>query len=89
MKDKRPPVKIKFRFNLETGAVEEFIIDDNAAGASEGYHDQVALAVADRLARKPQINDAGPRCKTFGSSTRKISAKKVQEQAASELDDKF
>jgi len=61
MADKRPPVKIKFRFNLETGTVEQFIVDDNAVGASEDYHDRVALAVGDLLARNVEIRDAGPR----------------------------
>ena len=61
MTNKRPPVKIKFRFNLETGTIEQFIVDDNAAGASEEYHDRVALAVGDLLARKVEVKDAGPR----------------------------
>ena len=61
MSNKRPPVKIKFRFNLETGTIEQFIVDDNAAGASEEYHDRVALAVGDLLARKVEVKDAGPR----------------------------
>ncbi len=61
MSNKRPPVKIKFRFNLETGTIEQFIVDDNAAGASEEYHDRVALVVGDLLARKVEIKDAGPR----------------------------
>ena len=61
MSDKRPPVKIKFKYNLETGTIEEFIIDDNAAGASEEYHDRVAAKIAELLARNPEIFDAGPR----------------------------
>ena len=59
--NKRPPVKIKFKYNLETGAIEQFIVDDNAAGASEEYHDQVALAIGDLLSRKAELKDAGPR----------------------------
>ena len=61
MSPKRPPVKIKFRFNLETGTVEQFIVDDNAVGAGEEYHDRVALAVGDLLAREVEVRDAGPR----------------------------
>ena len=61
MSGKRPPVKIKFKFNLETGNIEEFIIDDNAAGASEEYHDRVAEKIGELLARNPEIFDAGPR----------------------------
>ena len=57
----RPPVKIKFRFNYETGRIEDFIIDDQAAGASEEYHDLVAEKIASLLAREPEIFDAGPR----------------------------
>lgn len=61
MNAKRPPVKIKFKFNMETGTIEEFIIDDNAAGASEEYHDRVAEKIGQLLARNPEIFDAGPR----------------------------
>ena len=61
MSGKRPPVKIKFKYNMETGTIEEFIIDDNAAGASEEYHDRVAEKIGELLARNPEIFDAGPR----------------------------
>ena len=61
MNNKRPSVKIKFKYNIETGTIEEFIIDDNAAGASEEYHDRVAEKIAELLARNPEIFDAGPR----------------------------
>ncbi|NPA25722.1 MAG: hypothetical protein GXO34_07850 [Deltaproteobacteria bacterium] len=60
---KRPPVRIRFRFNYETGRIEEFTIDDQAAGASEDYHDRVAAKIAELLARNPEIFDAGPRQK--------------------------
>ena len=46
---------------METGNIEEFIIDDNAAGASEEYHDRVAEKIGELLARNPEIFDAGPR----------------------------
>ena len=58
--DKRPPVRIRFRYNRDTGDIEEFIIDDNAPAASEGYHDKIARLISSRLARSPEIEDAGP-----------------------------
>lgn len=79
MTNKRPPVKIKFRFNLETGTIEQFIVDDNAVGASEEYHDRVALAVGDLLARKVEIKDAGPR-HNLPLMEERQSVKKVNEQ---------
>lgn len=57
---KRPPIRIRFKFNKDTGEIEEFIIDDNAPGASEEYHDKVARLIASRLGHEPEIADAGP-----------------------------
>lgn len=57
----RPPVRIRFRYNLDTGEIEEFLIDDNAPHLSEGYHNKIAGAIAANLARHPDIEDAGPR----------------------------
>ncbi len=71
MSGKRPPVKIKFKYNLETGDIEQFIVDDNAAGASEEYHDRVALAIGDLLAHRSEIEDAGPRHAVLGSLGKK------------------
>ncbi len=56
----RPKVTIRFKYNLDTGEIEEFIIDDHAPTARESYHDQVALSVAGRLVANPEIADAGP-----------------------------
>ncbi len=56
---KRPAVRIRFQFNIDTGEIE-LIIDDNAPGRSEDYHDKVAEAIAGYLARHPEIQDAGP-----------------------------
>jgi hypothetical protein len=78
MSSKRPPVKIKFRFNLETGTIEQFIVDDNAAGASEEYHDRVALTVGDLLARKVEVKDAGPRY-NLPQTEEKLASKKIAE----------
>ncbi len=74
MSAKRPPVKIKFKYNLETGAIEQFIVDDNAAGASEEYHDRVALAIGDLLAHRAEIEDAGPRHAAVGTLDKKAAA---------------
>lgn len=60
MTDQRPKVTVRFKYNLETGEIEEFIIDDHAPSARESYHDQVAQAVAGRLIKNPKIADAGP-----------------------------
>jgi len=60
MEKKRPPVRIRFKYNVDTGEIEEFIIDDNAVSAGEEYHDKVAKSVAARLGRNPDITDAGP-----------------------------
>ncbi len=58
---KRPSVKIRFRYNVDSGKIEQLIVDDQAPDRSERYHDQVAGAVAGYLGRRPQIEDAGPR----------------------------
>jgi len=56
---KRPSVRIRFRFDVETGETE-FIIDDDAPDRSDAYHDKVAEAIAAYLRRHPEIEDAGP-----------------------------
>lgn len=55
----RPPIRIHFEFNLDTGAME-FIVDDDSPDRSEDYHDQVAGAIARLLSNNPAIADAGP-----------------------------
>lgn len=60
MTGQRPKVTIRFKYNLNTGEIEEFIIDDHAPTARESYHDQIALSVASRLVANPEIADAGP-----------------------------
>jgi hypothetical protein len=54
----RPPIRIRLRFNIDTGDVE-FIIDDVSPDRSEDYHNRVAHAIASFLARNPDIGDAG------------------------------
>ncbi len=68
MANQRPRVTIRFRYNLATGEIEEFIVDDQAVTASEAYHDQVARAVAGCLDRRPQISDAGGRFRGAAST---------------------
>ena len=58
MSDRRPPIRIRFRFNIETGELE-FIVDDVSPDRSNWYHDRVAQAIAGFLARNPEISDAG------------------------------
>jgi hypothetical protein len=55
----RKPITIRFRFNKDTGQIEEFLIDDGDRLAPEQYHNQIAAAIAGRLFRRPQIEDAG------------------------------
>ena len=54
----RPPIRIRFQFNVDTGDME-FIVDDDSPDRSEDYHDKVAQAIARFLARNPEIADAG------------------------------
>lgn len=60
MDGKRPPVRIRFKYNVDTGEIEEFIVDDNAASAPDSYHDAVARQVAGCLSRDVRLRDAGP-----------------------------
>lgn len=55
----RRPITIRFRFNKETGQIEEFLIDDGDRTAPEAYHDQIARMIAGELFRRPQVEDAG------------------------------
>lgn len=55
----RPRVSIRFRYNADTGAIEEFLIDDHAPDRTEQYHDRIAGAIASHLARNSGIADAG------------------------------
>lgn len=60
-RSQRPPVRIRLKYNSDTGEVEELLIDDGAPDCSEEYHDRVADAVARLLSRNPEVEDAGPR----------------------------
>jgi len=59
MKTHRPKVKVKFKYNIDTGEIEEFIVDDNFPDASEEYHDKIAKIVANTISCNPEIQDAG------------------------------
>jgi plasmid stabilization system protein ParE len=59
MSSNRPPVRISFKYNKDTGEIVEFIVDDNSPTASEEFHDRVAEAVATSLSRRAEIYDAG------------------------------
>jgi plasmid stabilization system protein ParE len=56
---KRPPIRISFKYNKDTGEIEEFIVDDNAPTASETLHNKIAETISSRLGRRPEIEDAG------------------------------
>lgn len=55
----RPPIRVRLRFNIDTGDIE-FIIDDISPDRSEDYHDKIAHGIASFLDRNPDIRDAGP-----------------------------
>jgi len=57
--NQRPKIKVRFKYNIETGEVEEFIVDDNAPFASEEQHDQIARIIAQKISCHPDIYDAG------------------------------
>ena len=59
MPPKRPKVRVRFKYDTDTGEIVEFIVDDNAPSASEDYHLAVARTVAERLGRNIEIEDAG------------------------------
>lgn len=59
MSETRPPIRISFRYNKDTGEIVEFIVDDNAPTASEDYHDVVADTIASSLSRRAEIYEAG------------------------------
>ncbi len=59
MTEKRPPVRIWFKYNIDTGEIEDFIIDDDAITASEDYHKDIAKDISSLLGRNPKITDAG------------------------------
>lgn len=65
MADKRPPIKISFQYNVTTGEIEEFLIDDNAANAPDAYHDDVANMLLSHMGIEGDIEDAGSRANLY------------------------
>jgi hypothetical protein len=59
MKSHRPKVTVRFKYNIDTGDIEEFIVDDNQPGASEEHHDKIAAIVAKMISCQADIQDAG------------------------------
>ncbi len=59
MSDKRPPIRIRFKYNIDTGEIEDFIIDDNSITASEEYHQDIARQITGLLEKNAEIVDAG------------------------------
>ncbi len=57
---KKQPVTIRFRYNKESGEIEDLIVDDNAPNASDDFHDKVAELIARQLGANATIEDAGP-----------------------------
>ena len=53
----RKPINIRFRYNKESGEIEDLIVDDNSPNASESYHDKIADLVARQLGSRPVIHD--------------------------------
>jgi hypothetical protein len=54
----RPSIRIRFRFDVDTGEIE-LIVDDQAPDRTEEYHDKAAALIARFLARNPDVRDAG------------------------------
>ena len=65
----RKPINIRFRYNKESGEIEELIVDDNSPNASESFHDQIAEAIAQQLGANPVIFDAGADAATSAPGT--------------------
>jgi len=49
------PTDVRFRFNLVTGEVEEFTVDDHDRGLPEAEHDRRANAVGSMVAAHARI----------------------------------
>lgn len=65
MSESRPTVRIRLRYDTETGEFD-LIVDDSAPDMPEAYHDQVAARIAGFLSHNPDIVDAGLRHVVWG-----------------------
>jgi hypothetical protein len=86
---KRPPIRISFKYNKDTGEIEEFIVDDNAPTASETLHNKIAEAISSRLGRRPEIEDAGnirlPQMEPRAIETPAAGKERGEEETAEEI----
>jgi len=76
-------VNIRFRFNKETGEIEDLIVDDNTPNASEKFHDDVARLIAGQLGARALIRDAGPI--RFDSHTQRTPAEHEEKPAEGDV----
>lgn len=56
-------VRVRFRFNTETGEVELFQVDDIGAGSGpehDAEHDRISAELGQVLARRPDVEEVSP-----------------------------
>jgi hypothetical protein len=78
-------VQVRFRFNKETGEVEDFLIDDQASQLPEAEHnrehDRIATDIGRVVERHPRIQEIHP-----GSSIATPLTNQVPEQPETSTD---
>lgn len=56
-------VRVRFRFNTETGEVELFQVDDIGSGSGpehDAEHDRISAELGQVLARRPDVEEVSP-----------------------------
>jgi hypothetical protein len=56
-------VRVRFRFNTETGEVELFQVDDIGSGSGpehDAEHDRISAELGQVLARRPDVEEISP-----------------------------
>lgn len=56
-------VRVRFRFNTDTGEVELFQVDDIGAGSGpehDAEHDRISAELGQVLARRPDVEEISP-----------------------------
>ncbi|MFF4274618.1 hypothetical protein [Streptomyces sp. NPDC001536] len=56
-------VRVRFRFNTETGEVELFQVDDIGSGSGpehDAEHDRISAELGRVLARRPDVEEVSP-----------------------------
>lgn len=56
-------VRVRFRFNTDTGEVELFQVDDIGAGSGpehDAEHDRISAELGQVLARRPEVEEVSP-----------------------------